>query len=88
MSGRSNLCFLTPSIFFRIVPILRAAPQVKQPGTVSRTIFSAAAAVRAGPAINKNTSIIVVAVFFIITCTPFSGNKLRMPESRTAVVAR
>jgi hypothetical protein len=33
-------CFITPSIFFRIEPILALEPQAEQPGTVNCTILS------------------------------------------------
>jgi len=36
---------LTPSIFFRIAPILLVAPHEKHPGTVNCTILSAATAI-------------------------------------------
>jgi len=56
---------LTPSIFFRIAPILLVAPQEKHPGTVSCTILSAATAIFARD-IRKMNVKKRLAIFFII----------------------
>jgi hypothetical protein len=57
---------LTPSIFFRIAPILLVAPQEKHPGTVSCTTLSAAPAIFARD-IRKINVKKRLAIFFIIS---------------------
>ncbi|PKN10210.1 MAG: hypothetical protein CVU72_01955 [Deltaproteobacteria bacterium HGW-Deltaproteobacteria-7] len=68
ISGCRIWCFLTPSIFFRIAPILLPAPHEKHPGTVNCTIFSEAKAVKACD-IRKTNTKKKIAVFFIISST-------------------
>jgi hypothetical protein len=78
---------LTPSIFFRIVPILLLAPQEKHPGTVNCTILSEAPAIFARD-IRKMNVKKRLAIFFMINSALVAIDKVdyaKSPKDATAI---
>jgi hypothetical protein len=77
---------LTPSIFFRIAPILLVAPHEKHPGTVNCTILSAATAIFARD-IRKMNVKKRLAIFFIINSAfaIFQLNYAKSTKDATAI---